>query len=73
MTGPVKRQQIRMDLICPHCGAKGVAVWEENSAINPLGPESKLISLSGRFARQPGGIAGQPDITCLSCGTRVAD
>ena len=73
MTDNRKRQQIRVDLTCPHCGAKGAAVWEENSAMNPLGPESRLIDLSGQFVRQPGAIAAQPDITCLSCGTVLTD
>jgi hypothetical protein len=68
-----KRQQIHVDLVCPHCAAKGAAVWEENSEMNPLGPESRLISLDGRFARQPGAIAAQPDITCLSCGAVLTD
>jgi hypothetical protein len=73
VTDNLKRQQIRVDLTCPHCGAKGQAVWEENSAMNVLGPESKLIALEGRFSRQPGAIAVQPDIVCLSCGTVLTD
>ena len=73
MTQLLKRQQFQVDLNCPGCAAKGVAMWEENSDPNPQGPESRLLNLSGPFARQAGAIADQPDIACLSCGAVLAD
>jgi hypothetical protein len=73
MTQLLKRQQIHVDLLCPRCAAKGAAMWEENSEMTPQGPQSKLLSLSGPFGRQAGAIAGQPEITCLSCGTVLID
>lgn len=69
----LKRQQIQVDLVCPCCAAKGAAVWEENSEMTPQGPEARLLSLTGPFARHAGAIAAQPDIACLACGAALAD
>lgn len=69
----LKRQQIEVGIVCPHCAAKGAAVWEENSEVGPQGPEPRLLNLSGPFGRRAGPIAAQPDIACLSCGTVLPD
>jgi hypothetical protein len=41
--------------------------------MTPPGPEARLLSLTGPFARHAGAIAAQPDIACLACGAALAD
>lgn len=68
------RDQFRTGLACIRCGARGHAVWEENSALTTQGPMGRLIALSdGFFQRMPKSHQGQPEIACVQCGQVHAD
>ena len=69
-----KRDQFRTRLTCPKCGAVGHAIGEENSALNPSGPMSRLVSMSDSFILQtPRNHQSQPVIACAACGTVQPD
>lgn len=69
------RLQFSNSIVCPGCGHGGVALWEENTAPMPAGPQRTLELLSGGFRRdamiRPPGV--DPVIVCENCGSRVAD
>jgi hypothetical protein len=70
----LRRDQFHTNLECGRCGAKGDAVWEENSEITSYGPMGQLIRLSdGFFQRVRKTHQGQPEIACVKCGQVHAD
>jgi len=69
------REQLTVDMTCPHCGRKGHAVWEENAAGNRRGGAQRaLVRLSPGFHAQAGRTqSGDPVIGCDGCGTAQPD
>ena len=69
------RDRFSVALSCAGCGQAGSALWEENTALNPHGPQRSLISLSDGFRHEPmqQQKSGDPAIYCDSCNTPQPD
>lgn len=64
------RDQFRVELKCPHCGALGAVTWEENSHANPKGAQRRLVQVAGDFHSETGRTqSGDPLIVCSQCDT----
>jgi hypothetical protein len=64
----MSRDRFTLPLSCPRCGAAGSVTWEENSAVNPKGPQRLLIQVDGGFHAETGRTrSGDPLIVCNGC------
>jgi hypothetical protein len=69
-----ERDQFTLDLSCPHCGARGAVVWEENSKAVPKGPQRRLVFIDGKFHQEAGrSNSGDPLIICDVCDQILPD
>jgi len=68
-----RRDKFSTRLKCGRCGADGQALWEENRLLDADGLPGELVSITGNFVQHMPRIAGQPQISCASCGTAHPD
>lgn len=62
------RRQFVVELRCPDCDGTASAVWEENSELNPDGPQRRMVALIGDFHSEVGRTkSGGPFIVCNKC------
>jgi hypothetical protein len=65
-----ERDQFSVPILCPNCGQKGVATWEENKRIGSDGPQPTLIRLSSEFYERVSKKSPYPiELICNKCGT----
>ena len=58
------------DLVCPDCGQKGTASWEENSSPGRVGSVRRVVDLSDGFHVEEGRTAsGAALVICNVCDT----
>jgi len=62
------RDQFTIPLKC-RCGQTGTAVWEENGAVSPAGPQPYLVNLSdGFYERIKKKDRKSIELVCARCG-----
>ena len=69
----VSRGQTSTELVCPHCGKRGTARWEEREGREQGHDlQRSLVSVSRGFSIKLGSIpAGEPVILCRNCNSPV--
>ena len=61
-------RQFTQDLLCPDCGQKGTASWEENSSAGRVGSALHVVNLSAGFHVEEGRTAaGDALVICDVC------
>jgi hypothetical protein len=66
-----ERVRIKVELRCPKCKQIGSAIWEENSAPSPNGPEPVLFSVSDGFYQRMTNNHRDLQTRCVKCDAIV--
>ena len=61
-------RRFTQELVCPDCGQKGTALWEENSSAGRVGSAQRVVELSEGFHVEEGrSAAGVALVICNVC------